>query len=107
MPDWVEVHTVTTEQDKTLDRLHRGEREAILLAEQLRADLIVLDEKAAREAAAQRELKVTGLLGILAEGARRGLIHLPTAVDRLRLTTFRASPRILKRLLDQHQESNN
>jgi predicted nucleic acid-binding protein len=101
------VRTVTTGQDNTLDRLHRGEREAIILAEQSRADLIVLDEKAARVVAAQRGLKVTGLLGIPGEGARRGLIHLPTAVDRLRLTTFRASPRILKQLLDRHQESNN
>jgi predicted nucleic acid-binding protein len=102
MPDWINVHNVMTEQDKSLDRLHRGEREAILLAGHLNADLIVLDEKAAREAARQKGLKVTGLLGILDEGANRGLIDLPTAVDRLRQTTFRASPRILKQLLDKH-----
>jgi predicted nucleic acid-binding protein len=102
MPDWIEVHITITKQDKTLDRLHRGEREAIILAEHLRADLIVLDDKAAREAAVQRGLTVTGLLGILNEGAKQGLIDLPTAVDRLRQTTFRASPRLLKRLLDQH-----
>jgi predicted nucleic acid-binding protein len=106
-PKWIEMHSILAEPDETLDRLHKGESEAVMLAEQLGADLIVLDDKAAREVAAQRGLKVIGLLGILAEGAHRGLIHLPTAVDHLRQTTFRASPRILKRLLDQHQESND
>lgn len=107
LPVWVEMRTVNANPDEALDRLHRGEREAILLAEHLGADLIVLDERAAREVAAQRGLNVTGLLGIMGEGARRGAIHLPTAVDRLRHTTFRASPRILRRLLDQHQEAGS
>jgi predicted nucleic acid-binding protein len=106
-PKWIETHIVLAEPDKALARLHKGESEAVMLAEQLGADLIVLDDKAAREVAAQRGLKVTGLLGILGEGARRGLIHLPTAVDHLRQTTFRVSPRTLKILLDQHQESND
>lgn len=106
-PEWIETHSVLAVPDETLDRLHKGESEAIMLAEQLGADLIVLDDKTAREVATQRGLKVTGLLGILSEGARHGLIHLPTAVDRLRQTTFRVSPRILKRLLDKHQESKD
>jgi predicted nucleic acid-binding protein len=106
-PEWIETHIVSAKPDEILDRLHKGEREAVMLAEQLRADLIVLDDKAAREVAVQRGMKVTGLLGILSEGARRGLINLPTVVDHLRQTTFRATPRILKRLLDQHQESND
>ena len=44
LPSWIKIETVTIEQsDETLARLHRGEREAIMLAEQLEADLIVLD----------------------------------------------------------------
>lgn len=40
--------------DAVLSHLHAGEREAILLAEYLRADLIILDDKAARRSAAAR-----------------------------------------------------
>lgn len=103
-PAWLEVQHVVTEHDPTLNRLHQGEREAILLAERLGTDLILLDEKAARQVAAGRGLNVTGLLGILDEAATRGLIDLPRSVERLQQTTFRASPPLLKSLLDRHRE---
>jgi predicted nucleic acid-binding protein len=103
-PAWLEVRPVLAKPDTSLDRLHSGEREAILLAEGLGADLIVLDEKAARQIAAQRGLNVTGLLGVLDEAASRDLIDLPAAIERLRQTTFRASPHLLKLLLDRHQK---
>jgi len=98
-PDWLSVHTVASSADANLSRLHPGEREAILLAERLGADLVVLDEKAARRVAAARGLRVTGTLGILKEAAERGLVDLPAAVERLRRTNFRASPRLLQLLL--------
>jgi len=104
-PAWLEIHPITTRPDEELSRLHPGEREAIVLAQQLRADLIILDERAARQVAEEHGLNVTGLLGILDEAATRGLIDLPAAVERLRQTTFRASPRLLKLLLDRHQET--
>ena len=47
-PAWLAVHPVLPKTDPALSRLHAGERDAILLAEQLNADLLVLDEKAAR-----------------------------------------------------------
>ena len=81
--------------------LHRGEREAIVLAQSLPADLIILDEKIARQVARTQGLSVTGLLGILDEAATRDLLNLPEAVEHLRQTNFRASPRILKSLLDR------
>ena len=51
--------------DPVLDRLHAGERAAILLAERLGADIVLLDEKAARTIAVGRGLRVSGLLGVL------------------------------------------
>ena len=51
LPPWLTVHSVAPVSNADLNRLHVGEREAILLAEQLNADLIVLDEKAARRRA--------------------------------------------------------
>ena len=101
-PGWLGVYAVEYEPDAALRRLHSGEREAIILAEQLGADLIVLDEKLGRRVATGRGLRVTGTLGVLKEASARGLIDLPSAVERLRQTTFRASPRLLQNLLKEH-----
>jgi predicted nucleic acid-binding protein len=102
-PSWLQIQYATTTPDASLGRLHLGECEAITLAAQLKAALIVLDDKAARRVAVERGLHTTGLLGILDEAATRRLIDLPTAIERLQRTTFRASPRLLKALLDRHQ----
>jgi predicted nucleic acid-binding protein len=65
LPTWLKIYSVTLTADVILERLHSGEREAILLAEELKANLIILDEKAARQIARERGLNLTGLLGIL------------------------------------------
>lgn len=105
LPEWIKIYSVTSTADITLERLHSGEREAILLAEELKADLIILDEKAARQIAKERELNLTGLLGILELAAMRRLIDLPAVLKRLRQTTFRASPRLLRSILERHQKN--
>jgi predicted nucleic acid-binding protein len=63
--------------------------------------LILLDEKSARRTAAQRGLRITGTLGVLGEGAERGFVDLPAAIDCLRKTNFRCSPALLKETLDR------
>ena len=54
--------------------LDRGEAEAIALAIERRADLILVDEKRGRRIAAAAGLTVTGLLGVVARAKRTGLI---------------------------------
>lgn len=104
LPPWLKIYPVNPIADFTLNRLHSGEREAILLAEQLGVDLIILDEKAARQIARERGLKLTGLLGILAIAAAQNLIDLPTVVSRLQQTSFRASPRLFRTLLERYSK---
>jgi len=84
-----------------LEKLQAGEQAAILLAESMKADIILLDEKAARRLAADRGLRVTGILGVLGESSTRGLVALAPAIDRLRMTSFRSSPALLKATLDR------
>lgn len=98
-PPWLVIDSTALPVDTALDRLHAGERAAILLAERLRADLVLLDEKAGRTATLGRGLRVSGLLGVLREAASRGLVDLPTAVQALLGVGFRASPALLKSLL--------
>lgn len=82
-------------------KLHEGEQSAILLAEALKAEIVVLDEKAARRVAAERGLRVTGTLGVLGEAATRGLIDLPNAIEALSGTNFRCAPALLKAMLER------
>ncbi|HEV7671083.1 MAG TPA: DUF3368 domain-containing protein [Thermoanaerobaculia bacterium] len=99
-PSWLGVLDAP-EPSSALSRLDRGEIEAITLAEALKADLVILDERRARQAAAERGLSVTGLLGLLALSSDRGLIDLPAVLALLQQTSFRAEPRLFKLLLDR------
>ena len=103
-PGWLTIHSAVDEPPsrapQDLDRLHAGERAAILLAARLKADLILLDDKAARFSARSRNLRVAGLLGVLKQAAADGLLDLPEAIERLRQPNFRASPALLKWVLD-------
>ncbi len=53
--------------------LHAGEREAMVLAQELQAQLLI-DEQRGREMATAQGLEVVGILRILAEAKQRGLI---------------------------------
>ena len=57
-----------------------GEQDAILLAESLKAERVIIDDLEGRREAAKRGLPVIGTLGILAEAARRNLLDLPQAL---------------------------
>ncbi len=57
-----------------LSELDSGEAEAIALAVELKADLLLLDERLARRVAAHHGIKVTGTLGVLVEAKHAGHI---------------------------------
>ena len=64
--------------------LDLGESEAITLAVEKEAGLVLLDEREGRRRARNVGLEVTGALGILAQADRRGdLDSLSDALDRL------------------------
>ena len=70
---WIQVEEVHDSPIlRVLNRdLDKGEAEAIALALQLKAELILLDEREARIAAKNLEIKVTGVLGILLRAWRQ------------------------------------
>ena len=93
-PNWVEIK-VPTQTDSAL-KLTGGEREAVLLAEEIGADLLLMDERTGRREASIRNLFVTGTLGILSAAAERDLVNPEEAVRRLSETSFRASPKLMR-----------
>ena len=55
--------------------LSRGELATILLAEKLKADLVLLDERSGRRLAISRGLRTRGCVGILEAGFQRGEVR--------------------------------
>lgn len=98
-PNWLQIQPIELSQDVELEKLDPGEREAILLAEQLKADLVILDDKAARRIAVERGLKIIGLLGILKDATRYGLLDLEATFEQLQDVGFWVAPSLLERLL--------
>ena len=54
--------------------LHRGEAEAIALASDMSADMVLIDEREGREIASEAGLSVTGVLGVLLRAKQIGAI---------------------------------
>ncbi|NER22130.1 MAG: DUF3368 domain-containing protein [Symploca sp. SIO1C2] len=98
-PDWLQIKIIELNQDIELDTLDLGEREAIVLAEQVKANLVILDDKAARRIAAKRGLKIIGLLGVIKDAAKAQLLDVEVAFDQLQTAGFWVAPSLLKRLL--------
>lgn len=102
-PPWLEVRPVTRPMADDLDYLGAGEREAILLAEEIRADWLIMDDYEGRLEANRRKLPVIGTLRVLDEAAERNLIDLPEVLARLQGTTFYLSPDLVRWLLGRHR----
>lgn len=99
-PQWLEIASEVA-VDSKLSGLHQGERDAIALAQYLRADALIIDERRGRQEAETRGLIVIGTLGVLASARERGLVDLAKAIDRLRQTNFHASPKLLATILER------
>jgi len=64
-----------------IGRLHDGELSAIVLAQELAADFVVLDDLLARQKAQQLGLKVMGTLGLLLLMGKKGLLTSQQILD--------------------------
>ncbi len=80
-------------------RIHAGEREAILLAEELKADELIMDDLTGRREAERRHLRVTGTVGVLRAAARAGAVNLKDALTSLRKTNFHLSQKLYDQLI--------
>lgn len=82
-------------------KLDLGESEAIVLANSIDADLIIIDERKARRIVKDIGLNVTGTLGILVEAKQRGLVkELKPLLDKLIKNEIRISKKLYQDILE-------
>lgn len=73
---WINVCSISDVKTKQLYRakLHGGEVEVMILAEEQHADLVLMDDNAAKKTAKFMGIKVTGTLGVLLRAKKAGYI---------------------------------
>ena len=103
-PEWFEVLPVSVLLDDALPSLDEGERQAIMLFEEINADALIIDERQGRAEAVKRGIFVIGTLGVLNSAAENDLLDLPDAISKLQKTSFRASPSLINLLLELDKE---
>jgi len=81
-PAWLVVRAPS--QIEVIPGLDPGEAAAINLALELKAALLLIDERDGRKAARRRNIPVTGTIGVLERAAENGLLNLREAFLRLK-----------------------
>lgn len=86
--------------------LAQGEREAIVLAQERRATLL-MDDQRAREVAQERGIEVVGVLWVLGEAKRRGFVtEVRSIVEELLTIGYRLHPeRVIRPFLQELGEA--
>jgi predicted nucleic acid-binding protein len=105
---WIEVAAV--ESDTSVHRLLRralddGEATVLALADRKEADLVLLDESAARRRAEGLGLRKTGTVGVILRAKREGFIEeVRPELDALRATSFWIGDPLYRRILEAADE---
>jgi predicted nucleic acid-binding protein len=102
-PVWlVVVRPVSSWTHSELNRLDEGESAAIRLAHEQAADLLLMDERKGRQIAQRLGFRVSGILAVIADAARRQLLDFDQAVFKLtQETNFRVSPMVIEAIRSQ------
>lgn len=96
---WVRIiPNISTFENRLLFELDYGERHVVLNALKFQADLVLIDDRIARNIAEYYGLNVKGTLGVLVEAKRKGLIE---AFKPIALAMQRFGIRFSFRLIEQ------
>lgn len=105
--DWIETVQVKDRLavEVLLDELDLGEAETIVLAREIGADWVLMDEKKGRRKLTELGLNKVGTVGILLKAKQVGLLpQVRPDLERLRAQTFSISQRVIDAVLHQAGE---
>lgn len=102
-PQWLEIRHAR--EFKTVSGLGLGETEAIALALELRADLLLMDDRRGVKEARSYGIEVTGTLGVLGLAGKRGLVNLVEAFERIKNTSFRYPQTVMDEFLNEESDA--
>ena len=74
--DFINIQTITNENAKRYfeTSLHEGEVEVMILAQEITADICIIDDYLARRYAKHLGLSITGTIGVLIKAKEKGLL---------------------------------
>jgi predicted nucleic acid-binding protein len=106
--DWISINTIknTNLYNELLKKLDEGESEAIVLSQEIHADLLLIDERKGTEIARSFGIRTIGLLGVLLLSKQKKLIPLvqPILDELIANTTFRITKNLYTTVLKQANE---
>jgi predicted nucleic acid-binding protein len=103
LPGWVKIKSPLS-IPQTYDNLDFGERQALALAKEIEADLVLLDDKVARRRAIQESLKVKGTLGIIADAAKAQLLDFSETMELLRRTSMHIDQGLIQKMIEEQKK---
>lgn len=106
--DWLEMIPISNQElfKQYLAVLDIGESEALVLTQEIKADLLLIDEMKGRKVAEAAGIKYTGVLGVLLSAKSKGLIEAirPLLDALIKKAGFRMSPALMEFVLEQANE---
>ena len=105
---WIHVESIQNPDKYAMYRakLHAGEVEVMILAQETpEADLVIIDDNAARKTAKYLGLTVTGTIGVLLKAKMTGLVsEIKPLLNALQASGFYISEQVIKMILQQAGE---
>jgi predicted nucleic acid-binding protein len=107
LPDWVDVKAVLNRDllYNYAETVDIGEASAMALASEIHADLLIIDDAAARRFAKKLGLNITGTVGVILSAKLSGIIpFVEPFITKLQQTNFRISDWLIAQILKEAEE---
>ncbi|MCU0445278.1 MAG: DUF3368 domain-containing protein [Microscillaceae bacterium] len=106
--DWIVIQQVKNTQALNIleTELDKGEAEVIILAQEIKADLVILDERLARNYASIKNISYTGSFGVLIKAKQQHIItEVKPFLEQAQNNGIRMNEAVINLILQKANES--